>query len=72
MLDLGRYPWESGAMVLPELGGLRVVRMRIGRVAESIVDALMRAFSEHILAIHPRAVIGDKHIVSPVTFPRCQ
>ena len=62
-LDLGRCPWELVSMVLPELEGLRAVRVRIGRVVESVVDALTKALSEHVLALHLCAVAADKPIV---------
>ena len=65
-LDLGRCPWELVAMVLPELDGLRAARVRIGRVVESVVDALTKALSEHVLALHLCAVSADKPIVSPL------
>jgi hypothetical protein len=71
-LDLGRCPWELVAMVLPELEGLRAVRVRIGRVVESVVDALTKALSEHVLALHLCAVVADKPIVSPLAFPCCR
>ena len=62
-LDLGRCPWELVAMVLPELDGLRAVRVRIGRVVESVIDALTKALSEHLVAFHLCAVIADKPVV---------
>jgi len=67
-LDLGRCPWELVAMVLPELDGLRAVRVRIGRVVESVVDALTKSLSEHLLALHLCAVATDKPVVSPLDF----
>ena len=65
-LDLGRCPWELVAMVLPELDGLRAVRVRIGKVVESVVGALTKALSEHLLALHLCAVVADMPIVSPL------
>jgi len=62
-LDLGRCPWELVSMVLPELDGLRAARVRIGKVVESVVDALTKALSEHVLALHLCAVTTDKPIV---------
>ena len=67
-LDLGRCPWELVAMVLPELNGLRAVRVRIGRVVESVVDALTKALNKRLLALHLCAVVADKPIVSPLVF----
>ena len=67
-LDLGRCPWELVAMVLPELDGLRALRVRIGRVVESVVDALTKALSGHLLALHLCAVVVDKPVVSPLIF----
>lgn len=71
-LDLGRCPWELTAMVLPELEGLRAVRVRIGRVVESVVDALTKALSEHLLALHLCAVVADKPIVGCHISPCCK
>lgn len=62
-LDLGRCPWELVSMILPELDGLRVLRVRIGRVVESVVNALTKALSERVLALHLCAVVADKPIV---------
>lgn len=67
-LDLGRCPWELVAMVLPELDGLRVVRVRIGRVVESVIDALAKALSKHLVALHLCAVIADRPVVRPSSF----
>ena len=67
-LDLGRCPWELVAMVLPELEGLRAVRVRIGRVVESVIDALTKALSEHLVALHLCAVVADKSLVRPFPF----
>ena len=64
-LDLGRCPWELVAMVLPELDGLRAVRVRIAKVDESVVGALTKALSEHLVALHLCALVADKPIVSP-------
>lgn len=64
-LDLGRCPWELVAMVLPELDGLRALRVRIGKVDESVVGALTKALSEHLVAFHLCALVSDKPIVSP-------
>jgi len=71
-LDLGRCPWELVAMVLPELDGLRAVRVRIGKVVESVIDALTKALSEHLVALHLCAVVADKPLVSPpmLLYPR--
>ena len=70
-LDLGRCPWDLVAMVLPELDGLRVVRVRIGRVVESVADVLTKSLSEHLLALHLCAVVVDKPIVSEPPLPKC-
>ncbi|KAF9646163.1 hypothetical protein BDM02DRAFT_296674 [Thelephora ganbajun] len=67
-LDLGRCPWELVAMVLPELDGLRAVRVRIGRVDESVIDTLTKALSEHLLALHLCAVVADKSVESYVSY----
>ena len=67
-LDLGRCPWELVAIVLPELDGLRVVRVRIGRVVEGVVDALTKALSERLLALHLCAVVADKPVVGLIVF----
>lgn len=64
-LDLGRCPWELVAVVLPELDGLRAVRVRIGRVIESVIDALTKALSEHLVALHLCVVVADKPVVRP-------
>jgi len=67
-LDLGRCPWELVAMALPELDGLRAVRVRIGRVVESVVDAFTKALSEHLVALHLCAVVADKPLESYVNY----
>ncbi|KAF9784563.1 hypothetical protein BJ322DRAFT_1100263 [Thelephora terrestris] len=67
-LDLGRCPWELVAMVLPELDGLRAVRVRIGRVVESVIDALTEALSEHLVALHLCAVVADKPVESHASY----
>ena len=71
-LDLGRCPWGLVAMVLPELEGLRTVRVRIERVVESVVDALTKGLSENILAFHLCAVVADKPIVRPLISLYCK
>lgn len=71
-LDLGRCPWELVSMVLPELEGLRVVRVRIGRVVESVINALTKALPENILALHLCAVVADKPVASHFIFLCCK
>jgi len=37
------------------------VRVRIGKVIENVIDALTRALSEHVLALHSRLGAGGSH-----------
>ena len=51
--------------VSPEPEWLQAVRMRIGRVAQSIVDVLTKVSSAHVPALDLRAVVSGKLIISP-------
>jgi len=55
-------------MVLPGLDRLRAAKVRIGRVVESVIDALMKALREHLVALHLCAVVADKPAVSALVF----
>ena len=46
--------------------------VKIGRVIESAVDALTKASSRHILALHLCVAVANKPTVSPLTLLRCK
>ncbi|OCH92530.1 hypothetical protein OBBRIDRAFT_791128 [Obba rivulosa] len=59
-LDLGNCPWELVQGVLPELKGLRVLRVRIANLNEGAVDALLRLIPQSMVALHLAVVVSDK------------
>ena len=51
-LDLGSCPWELVRGLLPELTGLRVLRVRIASLNGPSVDSLVRELPHEMQAIH--------------------
>jgi hypothetical protein len=58
-LDLGMCPWELVGGLLPELTGLRAVRVRIASLTGLAVDALIRGLPNEMQAIHPSCAESD-------------
>ena len=50
------------------MDGLQTVRVRTGRVAEGVVDALAKPLIENVLTLHLGAVFAGKSVVSRLVF----
>ncbi|KAN0142176.1 hypothetical protein V8E53_000638 [Lactarius tabidus] len=59
-LDLGACPWELVRRLLPELPGLRAVRVRIESLTSLAVDALVRGLPHEMQAIHLACASSDR------------
>jgi hypothetical protein len=71
-LDLGVFPWEFVRGLLPELPGLRALRVRIESLTSLAVDALVRALPREMQAIHLACASSDRLMVrapSPPSLP---
>ena len=64
-LDLGVFPWELVRGLLPELPGLRALRVRIESLTSLAVDALVRALPREMQAIHLACASSDRLMVRP-------
>ena len=64
-LDLGVFPWELVRGLLPELPGLRALRVRIESLTSLAVDALVRALPREMQAIHLACTSSDRLMVRP-------
>ena len=62
-LDLGMCPWELVRGLLPELTGLRAVRVRITSLTSLAVDALVRGLPNEMQAIHLSCAESDRLMV---------
>jgi hypothetical protein len=62
-LDLGICPWELVRGLLPELTGLRAVRVRIASLTSLAVDALVRGLPNEMQAIHLSCAQSDRLMV---------
>ena len=62
-LDLGTCPWELVRGLLPELTGLRVLRVRIASLTNLALGALVRALPREMLAIHLACTVSDRPMV---------
>ena len=62
-LDLGNCPWDLVHGVLPDLKGLRVLRVRIANLTEASLNALLKTVPNAMAAIHLETAISDKPIV---------
>ncbi|KAH9029242.1 hypothetical protein EDB85DRAFT_2091001 [Lactarius pseudohatsudake] len=59
-LDLGTCPWELVRGLIPELTGLRALRVRIASLTNIAVDALVRGLPSEMQAIHLSCVESDR------------
>ncbi|KAH8993141.1 hypothetical protein EDB92DRAFT_1855074 [Lactarius akahatsu] len=59
-LDLGMCPWELVRGLIPELTGLRALRVRIASLTSIAVDALVRGLPSDMQAIHLSCVESDR------------
>ena len=62
-LDLGACPWELVRGLLPELPGLRALRVRIESLTSLAVDALVRGLPREMQAIHLACASSDRLMV---------
>ena len=62
-LDLGTCPWELVRELIPELTGLRVLRVRIASLTNRSVDALVRGLPQEMQAIHVACSVSDHLMV---------
>lgn len=62
-LDLGVCPWDLLLRLLPELTGLRVLRLRIPKVTQDTVDALVAALPPEMIALHLSTSAWDQSLV---------
>ncbi|KAI0698173.1 hypothetical protein C8T65DRAFT_582077 [Cerioporus squamosus] len=61
-LDLGSCPWDLVHSVLPDLSGLRVLRVRIANLSESNLRALLKSVPREMQALHLECAVSDKPI----------
>jgi hypothetical protein len=66
-LDLGTCPWELVRGLVPELTGLRALRVRIASLNSTSVDSLVRELPHEMQAIHLACSVSDRPMVR---FPR--
>lgn len=59
-LDLGACPWELVRGLLPELPGLRALRVRIESLTSLAVDTLVRGLPREMQAIHLACASSDR------------
>ncbi|KAI9459875.1 hypothetical protein BJY52DRAFT_1264289 [Lactarius psammicola] len=59
-LDLGMCPWELVRGLLPELTGLRAVRVHIANLTSLAVDTLVRGLPNEMQAIHLSCAQSDR------------
>lgn len=64
-LDLGSCPWELVRGLIPELTGLRVLRVRIANLNGPSVDSLVRELPHEMQAIHLACSVSDRPMVRP-------
>ncbi len=62
-LDLGSCPWDLVHGVLPDLSGLRVLRLRIANLNESNIRALLKSVPREMQALHLECAVSDKPLV---------
>ena len=67
-LDLGTCPWELVRGLIPELTGLRVLRVHIASITSLSVDALVRGLPQEMQAIHLACSVSDRLMVR-LSFP---
>ncbi|PSR73013.1 hypothetical protein PHLCEN_2v11117 [Hermanssonia centrifuga] len=59
-LDLGNCPWDLLHSVLPDLVGLRVLRVRIASLNSLAVSAIVKCLPRAMVAIHLSTAVSDK------------
>lgn len=64
-LDLGSCPWELVQTLLPDLYGLRALRVRIADIDEFAIRLLVKSIPKSMVAMHVSSVAADKPLVSP-------
>jgi len=62
-LDLGTCPWDLVRGLIPELTGLRVLRVRIASLTNDSVEALVRVLPQEMQAIHLACSVSDRLMV---------
>ena len=62
-LDLGSCPWDLVHGVLPDLSGLRVLRVRIANLNENNLRELLKSVPREMQALHLECAVSDKSIV---------
>jgi hypothetical protein len=68
-LDLGTCPWELVRGLIPELTGLRTLRVRIASLTSSSVDALVGGLPREMQAIHLACSVSDRPMVRSLLCP---
>lgn len=66
-LDLGCCPWDLVHGVLPDVEGLRVLRVRISNLNDGTLHALVKSLPREMQAIHLECAVSEKPIVSPIS-----
>lgn len=66
-LDLGGCSWELMLGVLPELTGLRVLRVRIANLTSKSVEGLVQSIPRDMVAIHLSAIVWDTPLVRTIS-----
>ncbi|KAI0758880.1 hypothetical protein C8Q74DRAFT_1319732 [Fomes fomentarius] len=61
-LDLGCCPWDLVLGVLPDVEGLRVLRVRISNLNDGTLHALVKSLPREMQAIHLECVVSEKPI----------
>ena len=67
-LDLGSCPLELVLGALPELTSLRVLRIRIAKLNQLSLGAVLKALPQEMVAIHLSVAISDKPLVRTAAF----
>lgn len=62
-LDLGNCPWELAHAVLPDLVGLRVLRVRIANLNKTSLAGLLSCLPREMVGIHLSTVVSEKPLV---------
>ncbi|EJD04432.1 uncharacterized protein FOMMEDRAFT_82069 [Fomitiporia mediterranea MF3/22] len=61
-LDLGSCPWDLVQGLLPGLGNLQVLRVRISNLNDVAIMKLVSSIPKHIVALHLSTVVSDRPI----------
>jgi len=65
-LDLGNCPWDLMRGLIPDLAGLRALRVRIANLTGTSVDTLVNALPQEMQAIHLTCSVSDRPMVRPL------